>query len=74
MYRLALALPLVVLLAGPATSQSASGSAPKTRPAAASAQAAPERTAKSKECSIQADQKGLHGKARKRFRSSCKKG
>lgn len=30
-----------------------------------------ERTAKSKECSAQADQQSLHGKARKTFRSKC---
>ena len=29
------------------------------------------RTAASIECSKQADQKGLHGKARKKFRSAC---
>lgn len=32
------------------------------------------RTAKSIECSKQADAKGLHGKERKKFRSQCKKG
>ena len=32
------------------------------------------RTAKSLECSKQADAKGLHGKERKKFRSECKKG
>jgi hypothetical protein len=32
------------------------------------------RTAKSIECSKQADAKGLHGKERKIFRSKCKKG
>ena len=30
------------------------------------------RTAKSKECSAQADQQGLHGKARKAFRGQCR--
>jgi hypothetical protein len=29
------------------------------------------RTAASIECSKQADEKGLHGKARKKFRSAC---
>lgn len=29
--------------------------------------------AKAKECSAQADAKGLHGKARKEFRSKCKR-
>lgn len=30
--------------------------------------------AKSKECSTQADAKGLHGKERKKFREACKHG
>ncbi len=30
--------------------------------------------AKSKECSTEADAKGLHGKERKKFRSQCKHG
>lgn len=33
-----------------------------------------EQTAKSKECSAQADAKGLHGKERKSFRAKCKRG
>jgi hypothetical protein len=33
-----------------------------------------ERSAKSIECSKQADAKGLHGKERQKFRSKCKKG
>jgi hypothetical protein len=37
------------------------------------AKAKVEQTAKSKECSAQADAKGLHGKARKSFRSKCKR-
>jgi hypothetical protein len=32
------------------------------------------RTAKSIECSKQADAKGLHGKERQKFRSKCKAG
>jgi hypothetical protein len=32
------------------------------------------KSAKSKECSKEADAKGLHGKARKKFREACKKG
>lgn len=35
---------------------------------------AAERSAKSKECSAEADTKGLHGKPRKRFRSTCMRG
>ena len=33
-----------------------------------------DKAALSKSCSTQADQKGLHGKARKRFRSACRRG
>jgi hypothetical protein len=36
--------------------------------------AKPAHTAKSIECSKEADAKGLHGKARKHFRSACKHG
>ncbi len=51
--------------------------APAAPPAAAAATKAPAMTddakkAKAKECSTQADAKGLHGKARKEFRSKCK--
>lgn len=44
-------------------------------PTAALAQKAPAepRSAASLECSRQADEKGLHGKARKKFRSKCLK-
>ena len=42
--------------------------------AATAAKPKKERTAKSIECSKQADAKGLHGKERKKFRSECKKG
>lgn len=49
-----------------AVSTASYGAAPKKPPA--------ERSAKSKECSAEADTKGLHGKARKRFRSSCLRG
>jgi hypothetical protein len=44
------------------------------KPAAPAAKAAPkERSAKSLECSKQADAKGLHGKERQKFRAKCKK-
>ena len=49
--------------------------APTPAPAAAPAAAAPAATDKkaiSKSCSDQATAKGLHGKARKKFRSECK--
>jgi hypothetical protein len=42
-------------------------------PPATSAPMAKEHSAQSIECSKQADAKGLHGKARKKFRSACKK-
>jgi hypothetical protein len=41
--------------------------------AAAPANDAAAKAAKSAECSKQADAKGLHGKERKKFRSECKK-
>ena len=47
-------------------------SAAPDKPAAAAKAKAP-RSAKSLECSKQADAKGLHGKERKKFRSECKK-
>ena len=47
--------------------------APAPAKTTAAAKAKPERTAKSLECSKQADEKGLHGKPRKKFMSSCKK-
>ena len=47
-------------------------SGPAKRSAAPAGKA--ERSAKSKECSAQADQQGLHGKARKSFRSRCMRG
>ena len=45
-------------------------SAPTTKASAPKA----DRTAKSKECSIEADKRNLHGKLRKSFRSKCKNG
>jgi hypothetical protein len=41
--------------------------------AATKAKDPPERSAKSLECSKQADANGLHGKERHKFRSKCKK-
>ena len=66
------------LLAAPAVAQSpAPATAPATKTApttkSAPAQAKPERSAISLECSKQADAKKLHGEARKTFRSACKK-
>jgi hypothetical protein len=44
------------------------------QPAPTSSAPTTDKAAKSKECSAEADQKGLHGKARKRFRSACRHG
>ncbi|MGN6309294.1 MAG: PsiF family protein [Xanthobacteraceae bacterium] len=67
-----------LLLAGPASAQStapATAPAAKTAPATTTApKAKTERSAVSLECSKQADAKGLHGKARHKFRAECKKG
>jgi hypothetical protein len=45
-----------------------------TAPAKPAAATVDDRKAKAKECSAQADAKGLHGKARKHFRDECKHG
>ena len=59
---------LALLSTGVAYAQTAT----TDKPAAAKKVQAP-RTAKSLECSKQADTKNLHGKPRKKFMSSCKK-
>ncbi|HLJ70267.1 MAG TPA: PsiF family protein [Roseiarcus sp.] len=43
-------------------------------PAPAAPANAAAKAARSKECSKEADAKGLHGKARKEFRAKCKRG
>jgi len=50
--------------------------APAAKPAAATTapMATSTHSAKSVECSKEADAKGLHGKERKKFREECKKG
>ncbi len=50
------------------------GAAFAQAPAAPAAAPAASKSAQSAECSKEADAKGLHGKARKKFRSKCKKG
>lgn len=63
---LALCAALAGFSASPVLAQNATtSSAPAAKPA---------HTAKSIECSKEADAKGLHGKARKHFRSACKRG
>ena len=64
----AAAATLALLGAGAAHAQKAASDKP-----VAAAKAKPERTAKSLECSKQADAKSLHGKPRKKFMSQCKK-
>jgi hypothetical protein len=70
---LATAATLALLSGGIAYAQAPAAG---DKPAAAAKMAKPkkERTAKSIECSKQADAKGLHGKERKKFRAQCKKG
>jgi hypothetical protein len=54
-----------------AQSPKPTAAAPTTAPAPAPADA--DKKALSKQCSDQANTKGLHGKERKKFRSECKK-
>jgi hypothetical protein len=63
---------VALLSAGGAYAQTPAPAA-KTEAPAKTAKTAKPRTAKSLECSKQADAKGLHGKERKKFRSECKK-
>src|SRR5260370_37225751 len=61
--------------AAAAPKPAATAPAPAPAPAAATAPAGkPAMSAKGAECSKEADAKGLHGKARKKFRSACKRG
>lgn len=60
-----------LLLASTASAQTAAPAPAATAPAAAPTN---DKMAKSKECSAEADKQGLHGKARKSFRSKCKAG
>ena len=72
------AFAIAALLTGAAAAQTPAPT-PTAKPAAAKtstakpAKAPVVRTAKSLDCSKQADAKGLHGKPRKGFMSSCKK-
>jgi hypothetical protein len=76
-YRIA-ACAVALLIAGSAFAQTPSTPAGAKTPVASMAAGKSEkapvvRTAKSLDCSKQADVKGLHGKPRKSFMSSCKK-
>ena len=64
---MSVAILSLTLVGGEALGQSSS--APTNAPKAMSA----EKKAVSKACSDQANAKGLHGKARKKFRSECKR-
>ncbi len=71
---------IAALVTGSAFAQ-APASPPAATAPAATAPAAPTtgagkhaQSAQSLECSKEADAKGLHGKARKKFRQECKKG
>ncbi|MGV1793803.1 hypothetical protein GR212_07345 [Rhizobium lusitanum] len=55
------------------TTPSATTAAPAATTTAKPKAMKPAQTAVSKACSTQADAKGLHGKARAKFRSDCKK-
>lgn len=55
--------------AAPSTTTTTKPATATTKPKATK----PAQTAISKACSTQADAKGLHGKARSKFRSDCKK-
>ncbi|GAB1718211.1 MAG: hypothetical protein NTAFB05_32530 [Nitrobacter sp.] len=62
-----------LLLGGTAFAQTtAPTTAPASKMAPAAKKAKKPQTAASLECSKEADAKGLHGKARKKFRSECK--
>lgn len=75
---LAAAAAVSLMLAGAAAAQTSSTTpAPMAKSAPtdtkADSKAEKPRTAASLECSKQADAKGLHGDARRKFRSECKK-
>jgi hypothetical protein len=66
-------LPVCVALAMSFGAANAEMATTPAAPAAAAKAAPKERTAKSIECSKEADAKGLKGKERQKFRSACKK-
>jgi hypothetical protein len=57
----------------PAPAPSTPSTAPAAAPAAPAKMTTDQKKAISKSCSDQATAKGLHGKARKKFRAECKK-
>ena len=63
---------LLLAIGGGTALAQTSTTAPADKPAAASKMSTDDKKAISKACSDQANAKGLHGKARKKFRSECK--
>lgn len=64
-----------LLLSGAALAQTTPAApAPAAAAPMTAAPASTDKQAKSKMCSEEADKQGLHGKARKTFRSKCKTG
>jgi hypothetical protein len=70
--RIVLCAALLLLMAGAGTA-SAQAPAPAPPMQSAAPPSGSDKSAISKSCSDQANAKGLHGKARKKFRSACKK-
>jgi hypothetical protein len=70
-------LPATLLVLGSAMALAQTPAPPTTpsasAPSAAAPAAASDRKAVSKECSAEANAKGLHGKERQKFRADCKK-
>ncbi|HEY8072126.1 MAG TPA: PsiF family protein [Methylocystis sp.] len=62
------------MLTGAAFAQTPAPASPATAPSASAPAGKHAQSAHSLECSKEADAKGLHGKARKKFREECKKG
>jgi hypothetical protein len=58
----------------PAAAESQPRSKSKAKATSKAKKPKAERSAKSMECSKQADEKSLHGKARQKFRAKCMKG
>jgi hypothetical protein len=71
---LAAVAAMAALLIGGAAFAQTDTTAPAPAAPAAAAPAPAVHSAKSIECSKEADAKGLHGEARRKFRADCKKG
>lgn len=69
-----IAIASVLAFSAPAFAETPAPAAPAAAPAMPAAKpAAKPRSAKSMECSKQADSQNLHGKARHKFMGTCKK-